>query len=323
MNRSALFLLLATVFGLSPGWCFAQQKASDSGLMAYLPLRVDMADHSPANVPVKTNGTVVLRDGGAYFDGKDTSSLELPHLHFANRPFAVSMWIKVTGKNPMYGLIQQEETNTWNRWLHIMLRGGRQPYLGFLMNDAISPEQIPAWAWAHLVFMYTGVRQELWINGRLLCARKCEAYEGANGVTLIGRSPDWSNVPTRNFEGYMREIRIYGRSLSVSEIVTLYNRDNGSPAAVKLASANSAVQNPDPPLSDALAAEVGIPFLEIDGGKLIITAESGQIYEVQATSDLNRPWQFLTTLTNQNGVVEYNDPDAPKSTQRFYRVKTK
>lgn len=311
---------LSFVFGvvvLFSAFCGMAQKAMlDQGLMAYLPLRADLTDHSDAKVPVKANGKVVLQYGGAYFDGRG-AMLELPHLNFANHPFAISLWVKVEGDNTMYGLVEQRDDNRWNRWLHLMLRGGRHPYIGFYINDAMSPEDIRAADWCHLVFQYTGTRQELWTDGRLLCARKAKPYEGTKGGTIIGKSPLWSNVPSKDYEGYMREIRIYDHALSAVEIVTLYNKELETPAGL-----NPAAQSPAPELSDAAAAQLGIPFLAIDARKLVITGEAGQIYELQATSDLTEPWQSLASLTNKNGVVEFADSNAPKFAQRFYRVKT-
>lgn len=290
--------------------------------MAYLPLRVDLLDHSTANHPVKAIGGVELHEGGAYFAGH-TNWLELPHLDFGNRPFSVSMWIKTTGGNPMYGLIEQQDDNIPNRWLHIMLRGGRQPYLGFFVNDAISPRGIPLGEWSYLVFQFDGTRQELWIDGRLFCARKSKAYEGTRGKTLIGKSPVWDNVPSKDFEGYMREIRIYGRTLSANEIVTLYRRDQIAPTNPKPVAGDVTTQPPTEDLSNALAAQVGIPFLAIDGRKLVITGESNQIYDLQVTSDLSSVWQPLVTLTNHSGVVEFTDTNAQYLPQRFYRIKVR
>jgi hypothetical protein len=302
---------------LSAAAGFASAAPLDKGLLAYLPLRVDLQDHSPAENPVKMNGGVELREGGAYFNGQ-TNWLELPHFDFDKRPFAVSMWIKTTGANPMYGLLEQQAEHVPNRWLHIMLRGGRQPYLGFYVNDAISPQDVPLKEWAHLVFQYTGTHQQLWIDGQLLCSRAARAYDGNAGKTVIGRSPRWNNVPSKDFEGYMREIRIYGRALSADEIGSLFNRDNDSGAKAILQ--QSREQAPD---SGSDAAEVGIPFLAIDGGKLVITGESHQVYEIMATSDLGAAWQPLVTMTNQSGVVEYTDPEAANIPQRFYRIKVK
>ncbi|EEF57126.1 LamG domain-containing protein [Pedosphaera parvula] len=304
--------------------CHAEDGSLDQGLLAYLPLKQDLLNHSVAKLKIKRHGTVELRDGAAYFDGKE-SWLDIPHIDLSGRPFAVSMWIKITGSKPMYGLVAQRGDNTPNQWLHLMLRGGRQPYLGFLVNDAISPRDIALNTWAHLVFQYNDGNQEIWVDGQLLCARKSIAYEGKKGPTAIGKSPNWNNVPSKNFEGYIRDVRFYGRALAPNEILTLNQLENYSLPGMNPANKNKKIlltaNKPDEALSNALAAQVGIPFLSIEGRKLVITGEAGQIYEVQASSDLFQPWQPLVSLTNVTGVVEYTDMAAPDVAQRFYRIK--
>ncbi|MDB6124614.1 MAG: hypothetical protein JWQ71_3607 [Pedosphaera sp.] len=299
--------------------CPAQTNTLNQDLLAYLPLREDLKDHSIAKKPVKVIGAVEVQDGSAYFDGNE-SWLDLPHIDFGNHPFAVSMWIQATGKHPMYGLLAQKDDDVTNHWLHLMLRGGRQPYLGFYVNDAISPRDIAFGTWTHLVFQYNGTQQEIWVDGQLLCTRKTEAYAGTRGPTAIGKSPQWTNVPSKNFEGYMRDIRMYGRALTVNEIALLHTLEKNPLPAKNLANGNS-IQPVNEALSPNALTESGVPFLSINGGKLVITGEPGRIYELQATSDLLNAWQPLVTLTNQNGVVEYTDTEAPKVAQRFYRIK--
>ena len=313
------YFQLAGVFGvvwLSAAACFAEAGADvEKGLLAYLPLQADLEDHSAAKNPVTVNGNVELRDGGAYFNG-DTNWLILPHFDFHDKPFAVSMWLKTTGKNPMYGLLEQRGDNMYDQWLHIMLRGGRQPYLGFFINDAISPIEVPLHHWAQVVFQYDGTHQQVWIDGELVCLRRAAAYQGDAGETVIGRSPRWNNVPSKDFEGYLKEIRIYGRALSATEVEALFELGNGTgtDAVVR----KSSVAAPSPGQDQAV---VGIPFLAINGAKLIITGEPRQTFDVLVTSDLNANWQPLVTLTNQMGKVEYEDTEAANGRQRFYRIK--
>jgi hypothetical protein len=316
MKKFFRFAGVLGVVWLSVAACFAEASAGlEKDLLAYLPLRSDLQDHSAANNPVKVNGNVELQNGGAYFNG-DTNWLILPHFDFHEKPFAVSMWIKTTGRNPMYGLVEQRGDNEFDQWLHIMLRGGRQPYLGFFINDAISPLEVPLGRWAHVVFQYEGTHQQLWIDGALVCSREARAYEGDSGETVIGRSPRWNNVPSKDFEGCMKEIRIYGRALSSKEVDALFDlgNDAGPDAVVRRSSGAS----PSPGQDQAV---VGIPFLAINGAKLTITGEPRQAFDILVTSDLNANWQPLVTLTNQMGVVEYQDTEAANGPQRFYRIK--
>lgn len=158
------------------------------GLLLYLPLSQDFADHSANHLAVVNSNAVRIVDGAAYFDGR-TNWLELPCVPLARRSFAISMWVKVTGTHPMYGLLEQKEADRPNQWLHVMLRGGRQPYLGFYVNDTISPRDVLLNAWTHLVFQYNGTHQEIWVNGEFMCQRKARTYGGAGGVTRIGYTP--------------------------------------------------------------------------------------------------------------------------------------
>ena len=87
----------------------------------------------------------------------------------------------------------------------------------------------------------------------------------------------------------------------------------------------AAVAAPVEPLreSTALAAEVGVPFLSIEGNRLVVTGEAKQVYEVQVSEDLLGNWQPLVMLTNRTGQVAYTDAAARQAVGRFYRIKVR
>jgi hypothetical protein len=68
-------------------------------------------------------------------------------------------------------------------------------------------------------------------------------------------------------------------------------------------------------------SSVGIEF-QLNGNsyKLNLSAMVGQIYQVQASTDLEH-WQTLTMLTNNGTVFSFTDQDVAKYPQRFYRLK--
>jgi hypothetical protein len=318
MKTTPLKQLLAIVI-LVAGCVCRSSLAGDNGLLFYLPLNQDLLDHSPNRLPVTVTNQVEIRNGSAWFSGKE-SWLEFPHVDFGKDGFAVTMWIKLTGRGPMYGLLDQMDEVQSSRWLHLMLRGGRQPYLGFMMNDAMSPFGISTDEWTHLAFQYTGTHQQIWINGVLICARESNAYRGVSGETRVGRSPRWDNVPSLDFEGAMADLRGYNRVLTPSEIALLASAvpGGGSRAIIKTLGQSSV--NPRSPLVAQDAAPIlGVPFLSIEGRKLVITGESRQIYDIQVTENMSDGWQNLVTLTNQLGNVEYLDT-SHDSAQRFYRI---
>jgi hypothetical protein len=283
------------------------------GLLAHLPLTADLRDHSTNHTPVQLVGKVEISDGAAHFGG-ESNWLVLPHLPLNKGPFAVAMWVTVTGKNPMYGLIEQEGARRRNQWLHLMLRGTWQPFLGQFLNDAVSPVIINPRKWTHLVFQHDAERQQIWIDGAPVVFRKCEPYEGSSGSTYLGKSPRWNNVPSQDFEGFMRDVRIYGRALRAEEIAELGGGEKASSVA---------------PLSvpeverNVRARNIGVPLLAIDGNKLLITGEASQVLDLEMAESLGAEWQPFMTLTNHFGRLELVDAQMPSSGRRFYRIKVR
>ena len=305
----------------------AGAASADSDLLAYLPLTQDLLDHSAHRRPVAVTGQVAVVDGVAHFSG-GKSWLDLPHIPLNQGPFTISMWVKVTGTEPMYGLVEQRDSKVPNHHFHIMLRGDLQPWLGFYMNDVVSPSSLTPGAWTHLAFQYNGTHQLIWVNGRLLCQRRASAYAGAGGVTTLGKNPNWNNVPARHFEGQMREVRIYGRALAYEDIAThSLPAGGGRPITVSAsASATVTVMRATASLEPAGAAKPAsnpAPFLAIDGRRLTITGAAGQVYTLQATANILGPWEPLATLTNTAGTLHFIDTDAASANERFYRIVVK
>lgn len=292
--------------------------ASEQGLLVHLPLTHDLKDHSPNRHSTTNHNKLEFRHEAVWFSGKATG-IGLTNINLAARPFTVSMWINVTGSERMYGLVEQFGANGRNRWLHLMLRGSRQPYLGFYMNDAISPRGIQAHKWTHLLFSYDGKYQMIWIDGEPACARKARPYRGDSSKTLwIGKSPRWKNVPSQHFQGGMRDFRIYDRVLTLQEVYELADRPFRQVASL------GETGIPDPanmPRSLSRARDGGLPYLLIDRGHLTIGGEHAQIYELEVTQNLGVPWESLGLVTNVNGRVEFDDPGYTKQRQRFYRLK--
>jgi hypothetical protein len=313
MNPAKALLCLLLVPGL--GLAQPQNSTALQELALHLPLTHDLLDHSPHRHPVHVSGKVEIKNGAAFFAGKE-DWLELPHLSLDERSFAISVLIQVTGPHSMYGLIEQRDQNVTGRHFHVMLRGELQPHLGFYINDAISPSTIPRAAWTHLVFQYDGTHQQLWVDGRLLCQRTATPYLGTNGITAIGKSPRWSNVPSRDFEGSMRHLRIFGRALSYDEIAELGKSDGrlSAPATDAPPATVSPIPRPEGQPSPS------IPFLAIDGNRLRITGPAGTIMILEATPNLLQPWEPLAHLTNVTGQVEFIDSEAGRFPERFYRI---
>jgi formylglycine-generating enzyme len=57
----------------------------------------------------------------------------------------------------------------------------------------------------------------------------------------------------------------------------------------------------------------------LGAGVLRIQSSKGMVFEVQASTDLNK-WPPLTAVTNLTGTLEFTDPDAANQLRRFYRT---
>ena len=100
---------------------------------------------------------------------------------------------------------------------------------GFYLNDLSATHQINAEdGWVHLVFLYNGTAQQIWINGQLSGERAAAPYAGQTGVTCIGCAPNWNNVPAISLKGALRDLRIYSVALSSAQIGILLGERTGT-----------------------------------------------------------------------------------------------
>jgi len=289
-----------------------------------LPLKDDLKDHSPMNHAVDVKGEVRIEDGQARFPG-DGNFLELPHISLRRKEFSVSMWVKATGTNKTFSLFSQKEADKCGSALYLQVRNFSQLYMGFWANDVTAPTLIDERGdWNHLVFQYDRWRQQIWLNGQLLVERVTEPLEAKSGTCRVGgQPPDWTGH--HDLDGWMRDFRIYDRPLAHDEIQQLaspqyllaMNRSDANISNTRefrigletLASAASAAEAIGPR-----------PFLQISGNQLTINGPPVQVYDLQATTDLNLDWLPVATLTNTTGAVGFVDEEAIFQGRRFYRV---
>ena len=259
------------------------------GLLAYLPLRDDLRDHSAKPNPVEVSGIVELKDGAAWFPGKE-DWLEMPFIALNDRPYAIAVWVKPVGDSASYGLFAQYDRSEPNHHFHLMIRDLR-PWLGHYVNDLVSPVSLSnSGEWQHLVFQYVDGRQQIWINGRLICERVAAAYRGTSGPTCLGKNPNWHNVPARSFTGWMSDFRIYERALVFEEIKTLASAQPGRIAQPAPRAA------PQPAGSVAPAGASAVPLFSIDANAMVLRGTAGAEYLVEVSQDLVK-WETLDTVT--------------------------
>ena len=193
---------------------------TERGLSVHLPLTSDLKDHSAFHHSVKVHGQVRIEGEAARFPGNG-SWLELPHVQLEQRPFAVALWVKPVGSARMYGLVDQREASAFNRHLHLMLEQGR-PLFGQFGNQNRATIIVQRGVWTHLVFRYTGMAREIWVNClRVVNGTSALGYHGAEGTTNIGRDPGVTTHPAEDFDGFMRDVRIYEGMISEERLFSL------------------------------------------------------------------------------------------------------
>ncbi|HAV65420.1 MAG TPA: hypothetical protein DCY13_23970 [Verrucomicrobiales bacterium] len=296
------------------------------GLLAWLPLTDDLRDHGPQQLPVKVAGSVQAMDGATRFPGSG-NHLELPHINLKHREFAIAFWVNVTGEENGYVFVDQAGMDRcWQR-LQVHLRADFQPFFGFYVDDLVAPSSLPSrGGWHHLVFQYVNRRQQIWMDGRLLAERVSPPLESRFAPTFVGRTPGWGGL--HDLEGWMRDLRIYGRALPATEIGKLSDRaallaDLARRAAGNPSGAGGLSRAATSPATEAAALNaVEIrPMLSMVGNQLTISGPPVQIYDLQATPALDQAWQSLQVLTNFTGSVGYLDEDFRHLGERFFRVK--
>ena len=228
------------------------------------------------------------------------------------------MWIKLSGKQMMYGLFEPFDSRRRSRWLHLVLRGTLQPYLGIYINDAIRAHPIQANQWTHITFVYDGKYQMIWVNEESVCARKAKPYRGRTVTLGIGKSPCWNNVPSHDFEGYMKDLRTYNGVLTIAKIRELAGHRLRRAASLE---SENAFPDPQTMTKSPNRARDGGAFLFIDGGHQTLSGETLQICELDGSSSIIGPWEILGRMTNALGTMEFDDPGAGRGKQRFYRIR--
>jgi len=229
---AAAFMALWLIVGLPIFSRIMTEAGLEEQLLVWLPLDGEARDYSENQYPVTLNGDVQVTDEGALFDGEG-DFLTLPHQPLDQRPFAIAMWVKLEGDAPTFGLLEQLSPGGLGKHLHVQLRQGK-PFLSYYSvntyaENVLSREQ----GWTHLVVQLqtkdVGPFSQIWINGELDASRNTSFYTGTMGDFVIGKTKQWSNVPSSDWEGLIRDFRIYGRALSGHEIRTLAKEPRSAP----------------------------------------------------------------------------------------------
>lgn len=190
-------------------------------------------NHVPFLPALENNSLDYGTCGYAEFNNRDNSFVQVDHsqgLSFED-DLAVSAWVKLSDGYPRSGQLFTIVAKDTNYEFHINSQGKIYWYWLQKNNQVktlTSNTTIQLDTWYHITVDYDASRKnqqaKLYINGSL------DKVVGGNGKRKLKtnfealRLGNDANFTTRSFNGYIDEVTIFDRSLSDSEVSTLYRQ---------------------------------------------------------------------------------------------------
>lgn len=233
-------------------------------------------------------------DHAIKFNG--VSSAVLTPITLSPTPFGVEFWFKADTLSENQDIVAQTDASDSNPLFRINIHGITPHQLTFRLNggtlfhDISVP--IDAREWHHLAAMYTGTRQELYIDGRLVASAEVPQISGGQGSTVVfGRR---GSAAEGYFAGVIDHAILWDPAPTAAEIIAHYHEARARTGLVigttRAMSGNDrilAVQNAGASVATISASgSYALTLIENAVG-LLITASPGQ------TEDLTQ-WHAAT-----------------------------
>ncbi len=153
--------------------------------------------------------------------------------------------------------------------------------------------------WYHLAATYDGNQTILYVNGAAEASATAGfALDYDTTPFFIGTTGTWA--PYLNmFGGMIDEVSLYNRALSSGEIAAIYNAGSAGKCAFKY-----------PPVALQLQGD-GTVLLEAQG-------PPGKSFDIKASTDLINWLDLGSFLADSNGLMQFDDTNAPHYNARFY-----
>ncbi len=250
MVKKILFIslaLLGLLFSTMTKECFADASGQEitavapdpAGLVAHYEFEGDAADTSafqpsadgtlvgnPTFAPGVFGQAIDLDGDGDYVDCGNESFFDI------NDQLTVTSWIKVSEFDKKYQAIIAKGDNSWR-----LARAGDSNNIEFACNGTAATRwtgkgEIP-WAvfgttdvndgkWHHIAGVFDGTRLQLYIDGVLEAAKAAaKSIDVSNYNVCIGAN---AQVPGREWNGLIDDVRIYNYALSQAEIVSVMGK---------------------------------------------------------------------------------------------------
>lgn len=190
-------------------------------------------DSTASNYDLTDNNTVGYATGiignGADFvasnsESLSTSSNELNDT-FSSSAWSVSIWAKPDDISNTYGLIACD-TNTGQRQFFFAINSASLYFERQGASIAINVGNVISTGWNHIVATYDNSRLRIYVNGTNVGDNPLmSAFSSSTNKTFLGcRQYSGSNY---YINGILDEVGIWAKTLTSTEITTLYNSGSG------------------------------------------------------------------------------------------------
>jgi len=210
---------------------FCELKAEiNEGLIAYYPFTGNADDYSGKNNHCTVHGAMLSydkwlnSDSAYFFDGSD-DYIQCPRTSDFNVSSSASyiFWIKYQKNGFIF--------NKWvwgkeDKWIYCNDSG-----LNFQLypkGTITSKSSLPKNEWTHVAIIFNNPKVEIYVNGNLDKSGnlKSGSVYNSNGWPYFGRAPGRPHSSggsnEQPYKGFLDEIRIYDRSLSQEEVMSIY-----------------------------------------------------------------------------------------------------
>lgn len=278
--------LIIIIIYLATGLTFSQTINLDRGLIAYYPFDGNTEDLSGYNNQGVVNGAEYdpearCGDGAYYFNGLE-NSIDFGNGEVYNKGFrglTISAMFRPDDDTPedFQLLIGKWAFDAKNDQFALFLNVNYK--LSFSVADGVefglglySHQKFETHKWYHIVVIWNRSRKMgIFINGKLdkMGEQHGDGYNPNSNVSLkMGRQIVGQDRP---FKGYLDQVRVYNRSLSIAEVRALYRMDNAVCNQFTLMG-NVYNKNTNEPI------EATIIFEDLDTGEEFISIKSEPEY---------------------------------------------
>lgn len=146
-----------------------------------------------------------------------------------NEPFTVSLWLyREAGTKWMAATIKVSDDGWTDGWGIVHTNNGGDT-IDFFVGDYTTTAQasVSTDTWTHIVGTYDGSTIRIYKNGVLADTQAQASYSPGALAISIGDDISGSAIDDR-WQGYLDEVKVWHRTLSASEIQTIYSNENSA-----------------------------------------------------------------------------------------------